>query len=159
MMEYLHFLYRTIIDLTISGVAFGFVDRSTAAFQNSTVFVSIDRIYIHPGYNAFTFENDIALLHFEEPVDYSLYVRPICLETSSEETNLYQTCDATGFGQLGLLNVTATILQEVAVQLQAKEECLFVNISDNQICAGGGGEGICPVILLYLPRTVNVYEG
>ncbi|XP_071854168.1 uncharacterized protein [Apostichopus japonicus] len=132
------------IEVTILGVAFGFVDVDTASLINSTVFAAVDRIYLHPGYNSFNFENDVALLHLEDPVDYSLYVRPICLETSSEEAALYETCDASGFGQVGLSNPTASLLQEVALDLHTKEECMFLNVSDNQICAGGGGQGICP---------------
>nr|XP_006821214.1 PREDICTED: limulus clotting factor C-like [Saccoglossus kowalevskii] len=39
----------------------------------------VSEIIRHSSYNPVTFDNDIALLHVSEPVQFSEYVRPVCL--------------------------------------------------------------------------------
>lgn len=46
---------------------------------------SVDQIYIHPEFNYTSFLNDVAVLKFREPVEYTSYVRPVCLWRESSD--------------------------------------------------------------------------
>ena len=61
----------------------------------------MDAILIHPHYTGSPlYRNDIALLHFCEPVTITDFVRPICLTRTWEEMETYDNCWIAGWGQL-----------------------------------------------------------
>ena len=62
--------------------------------------VSVDAksYVVHPEYDESTLKNDIALVRLVEPVEFSDYVRPVCLATSSNETADYRRCWIAGWG-------------------------------------------------------------
>lgn len=61
-------------------------------------------MFVHPQYNTYNVDNDIALLKLDNPVtddEFSTgYIRPACLAASSSETSLYPdgSCTAVGWG-------------------------------------------------------------
>ncbi|KAK4887604.1 hypothetical protein RN001_003875 [Aquatica leii] len=59
----------------------------------------IEKVINHPFYSSYLLLNDIALLRLNETVQFSDYVRPICLPTSEDELAYYGiTLYSTGFG-------------------------------------------------------------
>lgn len=59
--------------------------------------IKAKRIISHPSFNGETFENDIAIIELEEPLEFSETVLPGCLDTESARQN-YGDIIATGFG-------------------------------------------------------------
>ncbi|XP_071816178.1 uncharacterized protein [Apostichopus japonicus] len=104
----------------------------------------IERIVVHPGHTA-GFDNDIALIKLQEPVDVTDYVRPACLPSSDQvdEVTRYSTCYATGWGRTSAGGETAYILREDELPLRSSESCDrelkahgSTTITENMICAG-----------------------
>ena len=61
----------------------------------------MDAILIHPQFTGFSaYQQDIALLHFCEPVTITDFVRPICLTRTWEEMDTYDNCWIAGWGRL-----------------------------------------------------------
>lgn len=50
-------------------------DQPSASLE----YYGVDQIFVHPYYNPFTIDNDIALLHIDSPIEYNSYVQPVCL--------------------------------------------------------------------------------
>ncbi|GAB6019517.1 hypothetical protein CHUAL_001093 [Chamberlinius hualienensis] len=111
-------------------------------------------IIIHPQYVKVGFINDVALLRLETPVQFSDYVRPICLPSLSEESIVNgRMCTVIGWGQLQETgHVFPDTLQEVDLPVFDAAECrkktFFLHsyqITDNMFCAGfdRGGRDAC----------------
>lgn len=54
---------------------------------------------LHPNYTPHSFYHDIALFRLEKDVEFSAYIRPICLNTDNSLKPSIVT--ATGWGQIG----------------------------------------------------------
>ena len=71
--------------------------------------MDVSAIILHPEYVEINTigRQDMALLRFAETVEFSDYVRPICLATDTDEMNAYGSgnCMAAGWGEdaLGIL--------------------------------------------------------
>jgi len=60
----------------------------------------IDERIVHPDYQKPSLYNDIALFHLDQDVEFSSYVRPLCLNGDPNwQSNLSQFVIATGWGQ------------------------------------------------------------
>ncbi|XP_061765385.1 uncharacterized protein LOC133558198 isoform X3 [Nerophis ophidion] len=112
---------------------------------------TVDTIILHPNFDTFSFDNDIALLRLSSPVTFTDYIRPVCLAASS--SNFISGTDSwvTGWGtvQEGVLLPFPQTLQEVEVPIVGNRQCNCLNdessITDNMICAGllEGGKDAC----------------
>lgn len=59
----------------------------------------VERTFTYPGFNYFTIEGDVMLMKFEEPLEMTDYVRPVCLPPADvDETVEYDVCYVTGWG-------------------------------------------------------------
>lgn len=65
---------------------------------NTVVKRNLKQIIPHPHYNAYTFDNDIALMELDSPVTYSDYIRPICLPAPTHDFPAGDTVWITGWG-------------------------------------------------------------
>lgn len=45
----------------------------------------ISKITIHPKYNRFTYDNDIALLYLSAPIQFNDEIRPVCLPKPEQD--------------------------------------------------------------------------
>lgn len=109
-------------------------------------------IYVHPQYNYSGYYNDIAILRLAEPIEFTNYVRPVCLW--GENTNLNRvegklgTVVGWGFNENGILTTTLMQSQMPIVPLN---DCLYSNreffsqfTSDKSFCAGfRNGTSVC----------------
>ena len=57
------------------------------------------RKIVHPKYNFFTYENDLALVQLDEPIKFQTHISPICLPP--DDVNLLgKNATVTGWGRL-----------------------------------------------------------
>ncbi|KAH7640801.1 serine proteinase stubble-like [Dermatophagoides farinae] len=107
---------------------------------------------VHPKYNFFTYENDLALVKLEHPIDFLPHISPICLPPDDIDL-LGKNATVTGWGRLSEGGVLPTVLQEVRVPIISNDRCknMFLSagrheyIPDIFMCAGydAGGRDSC----------------
>lgn len=72
----------------------------------------ITKKVVHPKYNFFTFEYDLALVRLETPLAFAAHISPICLP-ASDELLIGENATVTGWGRLSEGGTLPSILQEV----------------------------------------------
>lgn len=108
----------------------------------------------HSKYDSRTYNNDIALLKFDEEIPFDNVMRPVCLPEKGKSFT-GQSGVATGWGATSEGGSLATKLREVTVGIMSNEDCKTTGygsdrISDNMLCAGlpEGKKDSCQVIML-----------
>ncbi|XP_044060073.1 ST14 transmembrane serine protease matriptase a [Siniperca chuatsi] len=109
---------------------------------------NLKQIIPHPNYNAYTFDNDIALMELESPVTYSDYIRPICLPSPQHDFPVGSTVWITGWGATREGGFAATVLQKAQVRIINHTVCndlMGGQITSRMLCAGvlTGGVDAC----------------
>ncbi|XP_044761607.1 trypsin-1-like [Coccinella septempunctata] len=94
----------------------------------------------HERFDKYSFNNDIAILEMDSPVDFTTTVQPACLPRRAAD---YTGRDAVvaGWGKTGENEITSNILRKVTLPVWSRDQCLNSNygqrkISDNMFCAG-----------------------
>ena len=110
------------------------------------------RKVVHPKYNFYTYENDLALVQLDQPIQFPPHIAPICLPPDNIDL-LGKNATVTGWGRLNEGGTLPTILQEVRVPIVSNDKCkdMFLNagrpeyIPDIFLCAGyeEGGRDSC----------------
>ncbi|MCA9981779.1 MAG: serine protease, partial [Anaerolineales bacterium] len=111
------------------------------------------QIIAHPGYNATTKDNDVALLRVNTPFTLNSSVQTVALAPTSPDP-AGATSWATGWGALSEGGPTSSILQEVSLPVLTNAQCEgwlreangnFQFLTENMICAGfeQGGKDAC----------------
>ncbi|KAK0144248.1 Polyserase-2 [Merluccius polli] len=116
---------------------------------------NIAEIIIHPEYNPSSDDNendnDICLLRLSSPVEFTSYIRPVCLAAQSSTIHAGTVSWVTGWGTInsGVPLPSPQNLQEVDVPVVGNRQCDCNygegTITDNMICAGlsTGGKDSC----------------
>ncbi|XP_070846864.1 chymotrypsin-like protease CTRL-1 [Chaetodon trifascialis] len=113
---------------------------------------TVSQVIIHPDYNNTFLNNDIAVMKLSSPVNFTDYIRPICLASSSSQFHNSTLCWSTGWGKLGKNDSLPGFypLQEAQIPVIGKKQCRCnylskpdANITDRMICAGQEGKGAC----------------
>lgn len=109
-------------------------------------------VIVHPDYNATAITNDIALMKLSSPVNFTDFIRPICLAGNGSEFTNSISCWSTGWGRIRA-NVSLTglqTLQEVEIPVVENDRCSRdyagirnINIIASMVCAGVEGKGAC----------------
>ncbi|KAJ8399975.1 hypothetical protein AAFF_G00407050 [Aldrovandia affinis] len=115
------------------------------------VSIGVIQIIIHPDYDSFSSDSDIALLRLASPVNFTDYIRPICLAASNSSFHKGTDSWITGWGDIneGVPLPFPQTLQEVEVPVVGNKECNCLygvgSITNNMICAGlsTGGKDSC----------------
>ncbi|KAM6945793.1 serine protease 27-like [Aplochiton taeniatus] len=105
----------------------------------------------HPDYNPGTNDNDIALLQLSSAVNFTDYIRPVCLAAAGSTFFTDVNTWVTGWGRIGsgVPLPSPQTLQEVSVPVVGNRKCNCLygvgSITDNMICAGllVGGKDSC----------------
>lgn len=101
--------------------------------------VRIRKIYSHPEFIPFQ-QNDIALVRFDTPVNFTDYVRPICINQLSNEWEAYDTCWIAGWGTQNENGDTSPVLQEGHTRIIPPEDCSHA-VGGSELCGQEGGNG------------------
>lgn len=67
---------------------------------------------VHPKYNFYTYEYDLALVKLEKPLEFALHIAPICLP-GSDDLLIGESAIITGWGRLSEGGSLPSVLQEV----------------------------------------------
>ncbi|CAJ1064970.1 ST14 transmembrane serine protease matriptase a [Xyrichtys novacula] len=109
---------------------------------------NLKQVISHPNYNAYTFDNDIALMELDSPITYSDYIRPICLPSPQHDFPTGNTVWITGWGATREGGFAATVLQKAQVRIINRSTCnelMDGQITSRMLCAGvlSGGVDAC----------------
>ncbi|XP_018337986.1 PREDICTED: mucin-5AC isoform X1 [Trachymyrmex septentrionalis] len=122
---------------------FGEYDISGELESKRSVTKNVRRVIVNRGYDPATFENDVALLELESPVQFDEHIVPICMpEDGIDFTGRMAT--VTGWGRLKYNGGVPSVLQEVQVPIMENSVCqeMFQTadhvklILDSFLCAG-----------------------
>ncbi|CAG9860824.1 unnamed protein product [Phyllotreta striolata] len=107
---------------------------------------------VHPKYNYFTYEYDLALVQVDKALEFMPHISPICLPASNDLL-IGENATVTGWGRLSEGGTLPSVLQEVQVPIVSNDRCksMFLRagrhefIPDIFLCAGydGGGQDSC----------------
>uniref|UniRef100_A0A2S2N7Q6 Serine proteinase stubble n=1 Tax=Schizaphis graminum TaxID=13262 RepID=A0A2S2N7Q6_SCHGA len=113
---------------------------------------AVARKIVHPKYNFFTYEYDLAMVRLEAPVKYTPHIVPICLP-GSDDLLIGENATVTGWGRLSEGGTLPSVLQEVSIPIVSNDKCksMFLRagrheyIPDIFMCAGfdDGGRDSC----------------
>lgn len=76
----------------------------------------VARKLVHPKYNLFTYEYDLALVRLEQPLEFAPHVAPICLP-ASDDLLIGENATVTGWGRLSESGPLPSVLQEVNLSI------------------------------------------
>ncbi|XP_047456750.1 chymotrypsin-like protease CTRL-1 [Mugil cephalus] len=119
-----------------------------SAVSSDVVSRTLKQTVIHPGFDFLTLENDIGLLRLSAPVNFTSYIKPVCLASENSSFHSGISSWVTGFGVTDSGSFT-DVLQEVNVPIMGNNECRCYygssEIADSMICAGleAGGKDSC----------------
>jgi len=92
----------------------------------------VNKKIVHPKYNFFTYEYDLALVRLEEPITFQPNIAPICLP-ATDETLVGENGTVTGWGRLSEGGTLPSILQQVIQSLffHERKQCLLTDVLKN----------------------------
>jgi len=110
--------------------------------------ISASKLINHPKYYTHLLYNDITLIKLAEPVVYSNYILPVCLDDGSSD---YKMAVATGWGRLNYEGEFPEYLKQVELNLLPEDQCKKVYSSEikyngtTTLCVGNNGilSGTC----------------
>ncbi|CAL8275173.1 unnamed protein product [Lota lota] len=127
-----------------------YLGRSTQQNTNpNEVSRTVTQILNHPDYDDTTNNNDVCLLKLSSPVDFTDYIKPVCLAAAASDVPAGTNTWVTGWGTIRSdVDLPAPqTLQEVMVPVVSNPDCAVVysNLNNNMICAGltDGGKDSC----------------
>uniref|UniRef100_A0A8D2ZN27 Peptidase S1 domain-containing protein n=1 Tax=Scophthalmus maximus TaxID=52904 RepID=A0A8D2ZN27_SCOMX len=120
---------------------------SQSGLNPSEVSRRVAQIECHPAYDYLTDEHDICLLKLSAPVNFTLFIQPVCLPTADSTFHAGLSSWVAGWGRTAT-NQSSDILQEVNLPIVGNKQCqcdISFLITENMICAGvkAGGKDAC----------------
>uniref|UniRef100_A0AAR2LLU3 Suppressor of tumorigenicity 14 protein homolog n=1 Tax=Pygocentrus nattereri TaxID=42514 RepID=A0AAR2LLU3_PYGNA len=104
-----------------------------------TVQKSVKQIISHPEYDPKTYDNDIALMELDSPVNFNQNIWPICLPAATHEFPAGQVVWITGWGATREGGSLASVLQKAEVRIINNTVCSQLmndEVTPHMICAG-----------------------
>ena len=106
----------------------------------------VNQIILHEGYSHATLDYDVDTLHLESPVEYSDFIRPICLPRKDIDFIPGEYCFVTGFGLTEEDGEISAKLQEAQVPIVPAKDCQKAfplrKLTPRMLCAGFAEGGI-----------------
>ncbi|XP_048012636.1 trypsin-2-like [Megalobrama amblycephala] len=112
--------------------------RQSGSNPNET-YRTASRIINHPNYDTPKFDNDIALVQLSTSLNFSDYIKPVCLSAAGSVFAGGAESWVTGWGTLQSEGQAANILQQVMLPIVNNSDCNNAyggGITSNMICAG-----------------------
>ncbi|XP_070534303.1 uncharacterized protein [Ptychodera flava] len=114
--------------------------RDTSAMRRAERRIS--EIHVHTEYISFNLHNDLALLKLVEPLEFSDYVRPVCLPPSGDDALVQGLpCSTTGWGLTSEGGQASLVLMEAEVNVLSQGLCQILHsqawITYAMVCADG----------------------
>ncbi|KAM7373803.1 hypothetical protein PAMP_006506 [Pampus punctatissimus] len=143
-----HCVYGTNLNLQSWLAVFGLhsqSDMSSLEVQTRRV----DRIVINREYNRWTKQADIAMMHLQQPINFTEWVQPLCLPADGQVFTAGSKCFITGWGRESEDGSLPDVLQEAQVPLVLQDQCQLLlpeyTITSSMLCAGypEGGVDSC----------------
>nr|XP_019962453.1 PREDICTED: enteropeptidase [Paralichthys olivaceus] len=109
----------------------------------------VDRIVINRHYNRRSKQADIAMMHLEQPINFTQLIQPLCLPAEGQNVKPGKHCFIAGWGRDAEQGSLPDVLQEATVPLVAHDQCKRqlpeYNITSSMLCAGfpEGGVDSC----------------
>ncbi|KAF7711965.1 serine protease 27-like [Silurus meridionalis] len=137
---------------TISSAVTVYLGKQTLTGSNpNQITRGVTQVIVHPSYNSATQNNDIALLRLKSSVNFTDYIRPVCLAGQGSSFPDKTSCWITGWGSIasGVQLPAPGVLQEAMVPTVNTQICDFLlgfgSITPNMMCAGyyQGGKDTC----------------
>ncbi|KAG8040177.1 hypothetical protein G9C98_000747 [Cotesia typhae] len=141
-------------DLLTSQIRIRVGDYDFSSVQERLPYVErgIAKKVVHPKYNFFTYEYDLALVRLETSLVFVPHISPICLP-ATDDLLVGENATVTGWGRLSEGGTLPSVLQEVSVPIVSNDKCksMFLRagrhefIPDIFLCAGyeNGGQDSC----------------
>lgn len=109
------FKYPSIFSLLTSQIRIrvGEYDFSNAQEELPYVERAVAKKIVHPKYNFFTYEYDLALVQLDKSLEFAPHISPICLP-ASDDLLIGENATVTGWGRLSEGGTLPTVLQEVS---------------------------------------------
>jgi len=120
--------------------------------MNSALYRRTKSVHLHPAYNVYTSENDMALLKLNKKVPFSAQLQPICLPCPDVNLTAGENVTVIGWGAVSESGETTETLQKVILPIVDYSECYralssyaFITLSPSMLCAGllNGGQDSC----------------
>lgn len=86
---------------------------------------AVARKVVHPKYNFFTYEYDLAMVRLESPLQYAPHIVPICLP-GSDDLLIGENATVTGWGRLSEGGNLPSVLQEVSCHIYIFDNALLL---------------------------------
>ncbi|XP_074466647.1 enteropeptidase-like [Sebastes fasciatus] len=109
----------------------------------------VDRIVINRRYNRQTKQADIAMMHLQQPINFTHFIQPLCLPAEGQDFTAGTRCLIAGWGQEAEQGSLPDVLQEAQVPLLVQDQCQLqlpeYTITSSMLCAGypEGGVDSC----------------
>ena len=101
---------------------FGEFDISGELESKRSITKNVRRVIVNRGYDPATFENDLALLELESPVQFDEHIVPICMPKDGIDFT-GRMATVTGWGRLKYNGGVPSVLQEVQVPIMENAVC------------------------------------
>nr|CAD7425478.1 unnamed protein product [Timema monikensis] len=141
-------------DLLTSQIRIRVGEYDFSSVQEPYPFVerSVGQKMVHPKYNFFTYEYDLALVRLEAPLEFQPHIAPICLP-ASDDLLIGENATVTGWGRLSEGGTLPSVLQQVRGLITNNDKCkmMFLRAGRHEfipeifMCAGyeTGGQDSC----------------
>ncbi|XP_032306001.1 chymotrypsin-like protease CTRL-1 [Drosophila ananassae] len=98
--------------------------------------VLVDSKILHPDYNSTEIKHDIALFRLSRRVEYTYFIRPVCLPMNYDGLNIVFNLNVTGWGHTGHESISP-VLKTATVHVHHRSICYRLGqIDESQLCVG-----------------------
>ncbi|KPI99986.1 Trypsin-1 [Papilio xuthus] len=119
----------------------------TITSESAAIMRAVNTIVRHRGFDADSYNNDIALLKLRKPVNFSRIIKPVCLPPVGTEPAGKEGI-VVGWGRTSEGGQLPAIVQEVKVPILSLNQCRGMKyrasrITSNMLCAGRASTDSC----------------
>ncbi|XP_076621621.1 soluble guanylate cyclase 89Db [Colletes latitarsis] len=116
-------------------------DNNRPKLDKQAIVRRIKSVIIHENFHSYTYNNDIAIIEMDRPVDVNGIVRTACLPEDKAIDYTGATATVVGWGQTGETEPVSDELRKVNLPILSQEECDEAGyhknrITENMFCAG-----------------------